>query len=211
MVVLINDHYIAVVLLVSLVVGTIFAIVTFGANSSVPDNERVVLAFVGVLATFIVITNHSQVYSAEQRIERKTKELQDLVEKQEQSSAELLHNLNTELQRSKKNNLFLTYKFVEACQNSNAFELAKTIARGIIETPEKIYDITIKNGENVNVTLKAKIRIERNRLVYYYVEGGNVGNGDVEQIDGHPYTKDAVDLIVANLVEIFKETKKAQS
>lgn len=68
----INLNYIIVILIVLLGIDICFHI-----SSCVIDNQNIILTFVGILATFIVVSNYSQVRVVKEELDQRAKDLEE--------------------------------------------------------------------------------------------------------------------------------------
>ncbi len=204
-----NVHYIATAFIASFIVAIIFLLLTLCVDGYVTDKERVVLAFVGVLATFVVLTNHAQsterIKVLEKIIEDSEAKLNKTINDQKKTNLQILNERIDEItQRNNKNTLI----FVQACQDVAAYNLATELYLAVHETPNKTYKIQSKQGENINATIEiTKDLIKFSSVLEPY---GMIPNNQIDMIDGKKYDYSKVRTIILALKQIDEKNNKQQ-
>lgn len=203
-----HEHYITTAIIISFVVAIIFLVITFIPKGYTTDNERVVLAFVGVLATFVVITNHAQlterIKQLEKMLTKKETELKSAIEDQE---SDYKKEVKTAIQEVKKSHMSQTYAFIEACQDQSTYKLSKRIAEDLRNKKKLSYKIGFGRGKEC---ISAKAYIQE-RVVYFASEDSTstlISAEKINTIDGVKYNQDFVNIIVSTLLQLKKEEGK---
>jgi flagellar motor component MotA len=71
-----GSNMLPIVVAILAILAIIFGFMAF-KNGYIPNNETLILTFVGILATFIVISNYAQVKDIESKLEKKSKALEE--------------------------------------------------------------------------------------------------------------------------------------
>lgn len=188
---------IAVVVLLR-VVCKVFGIINLSHDGSV-----LVIAFFGILATFIVVTNYAQVVNIKNNTDCEIRDLKDQMEHLEKSfgtQIEKVKSYNVQNMLAVRNQLV---DFINSTQNKNAYEIGKILVEKLRESNDATTEINVrikKGRKNDAVTIK--IGFIRGLLIFDYV--------NVTQIEGYEFTaKDYRDLneIVSFLYQL-KSSKR---
>ena len=199
-----NVHYIAAAFIASFIVAIIFLLLTSCVDGYVTDKERVVLAFVGVLATFVVLTNHAQsserIKEMEKLIKDTKDELKDMMDNQKIDNEK---TLKTKITESTSKHMLLTFRFLQACQDSVSYKLAEEFYEDAKKKPDKVYKIHPKEGKEI----KAKIVISRNTIKFISSTSPftTIPNDQISMVDGKNYDYAKVSTIVFVLRQIDDE------
>lgn len=204
-----DEHYIITAFIASFIVAIIFLLLTLCVNGYVTDKERVVLAFVGVLATFVVLTNHAQSYERikemEKMIEKTERNLKGTIDEQKKTN---LTNLSNKIDEITQRNKRTTLMFVQACQDTASYNLAMELYSAVHETPNKTYEIQSKQGEKINATIEiTKDLIKFSSTLKPF---GIIPNNQIDTIDGKKYNYSKVRTIVLTLKQIDEENINQQ-
>ena len=204
-----HEHYITTAIITSFVVAIIFLLITFCIEESlVTNNERVVLAFVGILATFVVITNHAQsterIKQLEKMLTKKETELKLAIAEQESNYKK---EVKTAIQEVKKSHMSQTYAFIEACQDQSTYKLSKSIAEDLRNKKKLSYKIGFGKGKK---SMTAKVHIQE-RVVFFTSTVSPfelISAEEINTINGVIYNQDFVNIIVSTLLQLKKEEGK---
>lgn len=199
-----DEHYIITAFIASFIVAIIFLLLTLCVDGYVTDKERVVLAFVGVLATFVVLTNHAQsserIKEMEKLIKDTKDELRDMMDNQKIDNEK---TLKTKITESTSKHMLLTFRFLQACQDSVSYKLAEEFYEDAKKKPDKVYKIHPKEGKEI----KAKIVISRNTIKFISSTSPftTIPNDQISMVDGKNYDYAKVSTIVFVLRQIDDE------
>jgi len=131
----------------------------------VTSDERIVLAFVGILATFVVLTNHAQSTERIKQLERLLAETKtELDSTIEQQKVESDKELKRQMQVLANQHMSHALDFVDACQDRKTYNLCKTIVDNINNNKNASYQIGIGRGRE---TIAAKISVIRETVCFY--------------------------------------------
>lgn len=210
MVLWMHNHYIATAIIASFVVAIIFLVITFIPKGYATDNERVVLAFAGVLATFVVLTNHAQSAERIRELEKmlndtKTK-LNETIDNQKKQNEELLQ---AKINESTSQHMLRTFKFVDACRDQNSYSVSKNILDTAQEDEKnrtsKNYKIRLTDGNEVNATISiSKDNIQFVRLDTYAA----IPHELIKSINGDDCDIQKVCTIVLTLRQLYYNNEK---
>lgn len=67
----------------------------FGQNTELINNNDIIFTFIGVIATFIVVTNYSQVQEAKKNVEQKLEDIEKERKKMRKEMNEIRNNVST--------------------------------------------------------------------------------------------------------------------
>ena len=215
-----NEHYIITGFIASIIVAGLFVVVmvvyeiltSIGccccSHQYITSDERVVLAFVGILATFVVITNHAQsterIKQLEKMLTNKETELRLAIDEQESNYKK---EVNTAIQEVKKSHMWHTYEFIEACQDQLTYKLSKSLADDIRNKQKLTYTIGLGRGQK---SMTAKVHIQE-RVVFFTSTVSPfelISAEEINTINGVIYNQDFVNIIVSTLLQLKKEEGK---
>lgn len=216
-----DEHYIIVGFVATLLSACAFVLVMFMYEKCmahccfcchklqfITADERVVLAFVGILATFVVITNHAQsterIKQLEKMLTKKEAELKNTIEKQE---TEYKNAVDEAIRDVKKTHLLQTYEFIEACNNPATYKLGKKIAEDLRKKQKLSYKIGVWKGKKCR-TAKAIIQ---DHVVYFVSDEspfGLISSKEIVTINGVEYRQDYLNTIVTTLLQLRNESDK---
>lgn len=196
-----HNHYIATAFIASFVVAILFMITTLCVKGYVTDNERVVLSFVGILATFVVLTNHAQsverIRLLEKMLENTKKELNETIEQQRNDNRKQLQsqiNDVTTLHMSR------TFNFIRACQDQDSYKLATAIFNDIKNRTNKTYIVITKGKEEYS----ANIAISKSLISFASTKDNfpTIPNKNIQTVDGLVYDYEKMSTIVFILKQL---------
>lgn len=207
-----NVHYIITAFIASFIVAIIFLLLTLCVDGYVTDKERVVLAFVGVLATFVVLTNHAQSFERIKEMEKLIKDTKDeLREMMDNQKIDNEKTLKSKITESTSKHMLLTFRFLQACQDPESYTLAKELFEDAKKKPDKIYKIQPQDGEEIN----ARLVISRNTIkfissTYPYAM---IHNNQISKVDdkNYDYAKVSTIVVVLGQIDEIEKTPKSTS
>lgn len=207
-----DEHYIITAFIASFIVAIIFLLLTLCVDGYVTDKERVVLAFVGVLATFVVLTNHAQSFERIKEMEKLIKDTKDeLREMMDNQKIDNEKTLKSKITESTSKHMLLTFRFLQACQDLESYTLAKELFEDAKKKPDKIYKIQPQDGEEIN----ARLVISRNTIkfvssTYPYAM---IHNNQISKVDdkNYDYAKVSTIVVVLGQIDEIEKTPKSTS
>lgn len=202
------DHYIITSFVVSLIAASIFVtlmilyevyLTSDAKVQYITADERVVLAFVGILATFVVLTNHAQSTERIKILEKNNKKLNGIIDKQQ---LDYENKVNKAVQTVTTQHMRRTFDFVKACQDQDSYQLATYILGKYKITPSEKYNLTLHD----NQTVTAYISISKD-LIHFSNESSfdTIPNENIKTVNGYHYKYDNVKTIVLTMRQLEQE------
>lgn len=163
-----RSNSVAVALVTAIVVATLFILIiviskkTLGSNTICPEN--VVLTFVGILSTFIVVTNYAQVVNIKDEFSQKNNALQSSL-KEVNSTIQNQVNAIQEV-KVRYNDLI---EILDAVRTPKLSEIAWTFAEALKIKHIYYCSVAIPSMDNPEITeqIDACICVYNNKLVFY--------------------------------------------
>lgn len=211
-----NEHYIITGFLASIIVAGLFIVVmvvyesltSIGCGCCSPryitSDERVVLAFVGILATFVVIINHAQMSDSSQKLEKRQDEITGKITRVEDLIETQKNNIQETKTKLMKETLRQNLEFIIACQDEKAFNCGKNIVKKYKENKESLFEIEYFDGQNTNTT-QAMLAIEKGVYVFKIPQAGitlPLSAKAISKIDRQECSNKHLDILVANLMQL---------
>lgn len=205
-----NKHYIATAFIASIVVAMLFVSIMLIYNRMqchcclefyVTDKERIVLSFVGILATFIVLTNHAQTVEATRRVDKQLKNnersIKDALLKMDQQQ----QTITDKTSKLAHETFIQSISFANACQERETLECARLIVTKYMQSSNAEFNIEYvsKQPKNENLLLNrrdTKIFFRDTKNQYSI----SLSSQEIKTIDGMEYNHDYLETIVFNLM-----------
>lgn len=219
---LVEEHYIITAFIAAIIVAALFVLVMIIYESVISSccnccepyyitsNERIVLAFVGILATFVVLTNHAQSVERIRILEKILKDteikLNETIDNQKKQNEELLQ---AKINESTSQHMLRTFKFVDACRDQNSYSVSKNILDTAQEDEKnrtsKNYKIRLTDGNELNATISiSKDNIQFVRLDTYAA----IPHELIKSINGDDCDIQKVCTIVLTLRQLYYNNEK---
>ncbi len=210
-----NEHYIITGFIASIIVAGLFVVVmvvyeiltstSCGCCSLhyITSDERVVLAFVGILATFVVIINHAQMSDSSQKLEKRQDEITGKITRVEDLMEAQKNNIQETKTKLMKETLHKNLEFIIACQDEKAFKCGGDIVKKYKENNESLFDIEYSDGQNV-ITTQAKLATEKGVYVFKIPQIGitlPLSAKAISKIDQQECDNKYLDILVANIMQ----------
>ena len=219
---LVEEHYIITAFIAAIIVAALFVLVMIIYESVispccnccephyVTSDERVVLAFVGILATFVVLTNHAQSVERIRILEKMLKDteskLNETIDTQKEKNDELLQ---AKIDESTSQHMLRTFKFVDACQDKKSY----SVSSKILDTAQKdeknrtssIYKIRLFDGEEVTAT----ISITKDNIQFVRSDTFDaIPHKNIKLVNGNECDMSKVCTIVLTLRQLYYNNEK---
>lgn len=198
-------NYVAVSLVVASVSAALFIVASLIIyHCGVPIRlDNVVLTFVGIIATFLVVTNYAQVLEIKKEFEQKTENLRKVQDNKEKKLKEdLLTDTSIKLRQIEQQAFNTIVRYNAATKNDAAYTLAKKIHERIKKRENAKYQLKLKTGSQIIAGLDWK----DNKLIVNVNSYTGDFRGDRDQImeiEGISYSQpEDVDIIIQTLLSI---------
>ena len=197
----VNEHYIASAFIASFLVAIIFMSLTFCLQGYVTSNERVVLAFVGVLATFVVLTNHAQAAERIRILEEMLKDtettLNKTIEIQKKENQEQLRAL---IDDKTSRHMSRTFNFIQACQDRDSYQLATAIFNDVKNKTNKTYKVITKGQEEIS----ANIAITKSLILFVSTKADfrTIPHNNIQMVENYKFDYEKMSTIVFILKQL---------
>lgn len=205
-----NEHYIATAFMASIVVAILFVSIMLLYNRMqchcclefyVTDKERIVLSFVGILATFIVLTNHAQTTEATRRVEKQLKNNKELINDVVSKIDQEQEKITNKTSKLAHDTFMQSISFVNACQERETLECARQIVSKYMQNPNATFNIEYvteqRKNEDLLLTRRETKIFFRDTTDSYCI---SPSFKDIRTIDGMKYNHDYLETIVFNLM-----------
>ena len=209
-----NEHYVITAFLASIIVASLFIGVMLIYSHTTrcclidnidTDKERIVLTFVGILATFIVLTNHAQTAEATRRVEQQLKDNEILINKIDSQMSQQQQTITDKTSKLAHDAFMRNISLVNACQEKETLECARKIVAKYMEKSDSKFNIEYVSRKPQNEDLilsRRETRIFFRDTTDQY--GISISSKDIKKIDGMEYNHDHIETIVFNLM-LLKE------
>lgn len=208
-----THHYIASALIASIIAAVLFSVIVLVFDCIHPeccymrqyvtDNERVVLAFVGILATFVVVTNYAQVAELSRRVEKQLKANNkriDYLETQIQTAQNTITDKTSALARDA---FMRSLSFVNACQDKQTLDCARAIVAKYLQNNEVTFSIGYNDTHETKDEL---ILVKRETKIYFRNTDDSrsisITSKDIKSIDDMSFNSKYINDLVFNLLLI---------
>lgn len=205
-----NEHYIATAFMASIVVAILFVSIMLLYNRMqchcclefyVTDKERIVLSFVGILATFIVLTNHAQTVEATRRVDKQLKNNERSIKGALSKMDQQQQTITDKTSKLAHETFIQSISFANACQERETLECARLIVTKYMQSSNAEFNIEYvsKQPKNENLLLNrrdTKIFFRDTKNQYSI----SLSSQEIKTIDGMEYNHDYLETIVFNLM-----------
>ena len=165
------------------------------------DKERIVLSFVGILATFIVLTNHAQTTEATRRVEKQLKNNKELINDVVSKIDQEQEKITNKTSKLAHDTFMQSISFVNACQERETLECARQIVSKYMQNPNATFNIEYvteqRKNEDLLLTRRETKIFFRDTTDSYCI---SPSFKDIRTIDGMKYNHDYLETIVFNLM-----------
>lgn len=205
-----NEHYIATAFMASIVVAILFVSIMLLYNRMqchcclefyVTDKERIVLSFVGILATFIVLTNHAQTVEATRRVDKQLKNNERFIKGALLKMDQQQQTITDKTSKLAHETFIQSISFVNACQERETLECARQIVSKYMQNPNATFNIEYvteqRKNEDLLLTRRETKFFFRDTTDSYCI---SPSFKDIRTIDGMKYNHDYLETIVFNLM-----------
>lgn len=133
----------SVIVTIILIIGILVANKEWGLDIS---SNGVILTFVGILATFVVITNHAQTAEMSRRVDKQLEKNEKDMAKLKEDSINAQKNISDKtgelVSKAFSNNL----EFINACQEKETLECARHIASTYVKNNSTAFEVRLIGG-----------------------------------------------------------------
>lgn len=175
----------------------------------ITDKERVVLAFVGILATFIVVTNHAQTAEISRKLEKQLDKNKQEMDALRSHSMKIQQSLSDNTGRLVQKAFTQNLEFIDACQEKDTIPCARRIAVAFTNNNLSTFLIRYVGAENREESMTLVRREER---LYFrnYDESKilSIASAEIKSVDFMEYNHEYIEPLVFNLILINEQKQK---
>ena len=172
----------------------------------ITDKERVVLAFVGILATFIVVTNHAQTAEISRKLEKQLDKNKQEMDTLRNHSMKIQQSISDNTGKLVQKAFTKNLEFIDACQEKDTIPCARHIAAAYASDNVSMFVVRYVGEENREESMTLVRREER---LYFrnYDESKilSIASEEIQSIDFMEYNHKYIEPLVFNLILINEQ------